>query len=206
MKSMPMSAHTVLVEEVLQAVVVGLDDEASPPEVRAPVPDRLDEADELALVGGERAVARCHKPTEESDRVALLDQDRAEAERGRVALDDEQLGEVRHGEDGGGRDGGLERCECRSRRVGPREPLLLEQGHQWSSDRPIVVDELAVVACEDEEAAHRSGRAWDWLVMDRLHLGRVHGHTHRGYDMAEVGDGGGAKRTLGALDEELVAA
>uniref|UniRef100_A0A0A8ZTW4 Uncharacterized protein n=1 Tax=Arundo donax TaxID=35708 RepID=A0A0A8ZTW4_ARUDO len=41
-----------LIEEVLQAVVVGLDDEAPPPEIRAPVPYRLDEADELALVGG----------------------------------------------------------------------------------------------------------------------------------------------------------
>jgi hypothetical protein len=41
--------------------------------------------------------------------------------------------------------------------------------------------------------------------MDRLHLGWVHGHTRRGYDMAEVGDGGSTKRALGALDEELVA-
>jgi hypothetical protein len=39
-----------LVEEVLQTVVVGLDDEAPPPEIRPPVSYRLDEADELALV------------------------------------------------------------------------------------------------------------------------------------------------------------
>uniref|UniRef100_A0A0A9H3D4 Uncharacterized protein n=1 Tax=Arundo donax TaxID=35708 RepID=A0A0A9H3D4_ARUDO len=56
--------------------------------------------------------------------MALLDQDRAEAERRRVALDGEQLGEVGHGEDGGGRDGGLERCECRGCRVVPGETLL----------------------------------------------------------------------------------
>jgi hypothetical protein len=55
----------------------------------------LDEADELALVGGQRAVARRHRPAEEGDRMALLDQDRTEAERRRVALDGEQLGEVR---------------------------------------------------------------------------------------------------------------
>jgi hypothetical protein len=41
-----------LIVEVLQAVVVGLDDEAPPPEIRPPVSYRLDEADELALVGG----------------------------------------------------------------------------------------------------------------------------------------------------------
>jgi hypothetical protein len=36
----------------VQAVVVGFDDEAPPPEIRALVPYRMDEADELALVGG----------------------------------------------------------------------------------------------------------------------------------------------------------
>jgi hypothetical protein len=41
-----------LVEEVLQAVVVGLDDEAPSPEIWPPVSYRLDEADELTLVGG----------------------------------------------------------------------------------------------------------------------------------------------------------
>jgi hypothetical protein len=40
-----------LIEEVLQAVVVGFDDEA-PPEIRAPMPYHLDEADELTPVGG----------------------------------------------------------------------------------------------------------------------------------------------------------
>jgi hypothetical protein len=69
-------------------------------------------------------VAQRHKPAEEGDQMALLDQDRAEAERRRVALDGEQLGEVGHGEDGGGRDGGLERCECLGRRVVLGESLL----------------------------------------------------------------------------------
>jgi hypothetical protein len=62
-----------LVEEVLQTVVVGLDDEAPPPEMRPLVLYRLDEADELALICGLRAVARHHMPAEESDRMALLD-------------------------------------------------------------------------------------------------------------------------------------
>jgi hypothetical protein len=41
-----------LVEEVLQAVVVVLDDEAPPLEIQPPVSYRLDEADGLALIGG----------------------------------------------------------------------------------------------------------------------------------------------------------
>ena len=45
-------------------------------------------------------MTRRHRPAKEGDRMALLDQDHAEAERRRVALDGEQLGEVRNGEDG----------------------------------------------------------------------------------------------------------
>ena len=98
-----------LIEEALQAVVVDLDDEAPSPQVRAPVPYGLNEADELALVGGQRALAGRHGPAEEGDQMALLDQDGADGRC--VTLDGEQLGEVGHGEDGGGRDGGLDSGE-----------------------------------------------------------------------------------------------
>jgi len=84
-----------LVEEIFQTVVVCLDDEAPPPEIQPPVPHGLDEADELVLVGGQRAVAGRHWPTEEGDRVVLLSQDRPKPDGRRVALDGEQLGEVR---------------------------------------------------------------------------------------------------------------
>ena len=40
-----------LVQEELQAVVVGADEEPTPLQVRAPVPDGLHQPDELALVG-----------------------------------------------------------------------------------------------------------------------------------------------------------
>jgi hypothetical protein len=40
-----------LVEEELQAVVVGADEEATPPQIWAPMANRLHESDELALVG-----------------------------------------------------------------------------------------------------------------------------------------------------------
>jgi hypothetical protein len=56
--------------------------------------------------------------------MALLDQDRAEAERRRVALDGEQLGEVGHGENVGVRDGGLERCDVATATLSQEKPSL----------------------------------------------------------------------------------
>ena len=41
-----------LVEEVLEAEVVGANQEATSPQVRAPMPDGANEADEVPLVGG----------------------------------------------------------------------------------------------------------------------------------------------------------
>jgi hypothetical protein len=46
-----------LIEQVLQVVVIGLDEEAMALEVRPPVADGLDKADELALIGSEGAVS-----------------------------------------------------------------------------------------------------------------------------------------------------
>jgi hypothetical protein len=45
-----------LVEEVLETEMISLDDEVPSPQVRPPVPDGLDQTDEFALVGGERAM------------------------------------------------------------------------------------------------------------------------------------------------------
>jgi hypothetical protein len=69
-----------LVEEVFQAVVVRLDEEAAPPQVWPPMPNRLDHANELSLVGGQRAVARRYWPAEVCHRVSVLDQDRPKAD------------------------------------------------------------------------------------------------------------------------------
>ena len=69
-----------------------------------------------------------------------------------------------------------------------------------------VVDELAVVAHQVEEAAHSPCQTTRRLVEDSPHFGWIHGDAFRGYHMAEVGDGGGAKRASGALDEEVVLA
>jgi hypothetical protein len=68
-----------LIEQELQVVVIGFDEEATPLEVRPPIANGLDQADELAFVGGEGAVSWRYRPAEERHRVALLDEDRAEA-------------------------------------------------------------------------------------------------------------------------------
>jgi hypothetical protein len=54
-----------LVEEELQAVVVGADEEAPAPDVGAPVPHRLYQADEFPLVSRQLAVASSERAAEE---------------------------------------------------------------------------------------------------------------------------------------------
>ena len=85
-----------LIQQVLEAVVVSLDHEAAPPEVGPPVMDGLDEADQLALRGGESTMSGGHGLAEEGYRVVVLDQHYPEAIGQSVTLDDECLGEVWH--------------------------------------------------------------------------------------------------------------
>jgi hypothetical protein len=120
-----------------------------------------------------------------------------------VTLDDEHLGEVWHGEHRGGGDRGFEDAESLGRRLGPGETILLEERGERCGNGAVVVDELAIVSGQPEEAAHRPRRARHRPVLDGLHLSRVHGNACLGDDVAEVRDGGGAE---GALDEELVVA
>ena len=87
-----------LVEEVLEAVVVRLDDETMPPQVRPLVPHSEDKPYELPLISGEGAMAGRHRPAEEGDRVSLLDKHGPKTIGGRVTLHDEGLGEVRQGQ------------------------------------------------------------------------------------------------------------
>jgi len=96
-----------LVEEVFEAVVVRLDDEATAPKIRPPVPHRLDETNQLAFICGEGAVTGSDGSAEEGDRVAVLNEHRAKPMRRGVAFDDEDLGKVRHGEYRGAGDRGL---------------------------------------------------------------------------------------------------
>jgi hypothetical protein len=59
-----------LVQQVLEAVVVGFDDEPASPKVWPPVSDRQDEADELPFVSRQRLMPGCDSPAEECDGVA----------------------------------------------------------------------------------------------------------------------------------------
>jgi hypothetical protein len=97
-----------LVQQILEAIMIGLDEEAAPPQIQPPVPHSMDEPDELPLIGGECAMTGCNGSAEERDRVVVLNQHGPEPLRRGVTLDGELLGEVRHGEDRGRGDRGFE--------------------------------------------------------------------------------------------------
>jgi len=61
-----------LVEEEAKTPVIRAHHETAPPQVRAPMPNRLDEPDQLALVGSELGVTRRDGPAEERDRPSAL--------------------------------------------------------------------------------------------------------------------------------------
>ena len=84
-----------LVEEVFEAPVVRANRECPPPQVRAPVSDSFDEADQLALVRWQFGVLWGQRSAEESQRPIALVKDGTEAGAGGVAVDEETLGEVR---------------------------------------------------------------------------------------------------------------
>jgi hypothetical protein len=65
------------------------------------MPNHLYKADELSLVRGESMVLRGNRPAKEGDRMHILNQDGAEAMGRCIALDKEELGKVRHGENWG---------------------------------------------------------------------------------------------------------
>jgi len=136
-----------LVEEVLEAVVVRLDDEAASPKVQALVTYGEDEADQLPLISRQRAMVGGHRPTEERDGVAVLDEYRPEAIRGRITLHDEGLGEVRERQHRCRRHSPFEGEESRVGVVVPGETFLLQECSQGRSYGAEVVDEFPVVAC-----------------------------------------------------------
>lgn len=90
--------------------------------------------------------------------------------------------------------------------VVPGEALLFEERRKWSRDRAVVVDELAVVPREAEEAADGARGAGHRPSVDGLYLGWVHSDARGGDDVAKVGDRGHPERALGEFDEELVLA
>ena len=89
------NSREALVEEMLQAAVVGSDGERPRPEVRPLVTDGLDEADELPLVSGQLGLLWRHGAAEEGNGPWALVEDRSEPGSGGVAVDNELTAEVR---------------------------------------------------------------------------------------------------------------
>lgn len=107
--------------------MIRLDDEAVVPEVQMPVAHGVDQTDELVLISSEGSVPMCDGSAKEGDRMPLLYEHGAKPMGGRIALDDEGLGEVRHGKDQSRGDRGLECREGCGHLLALGEPLLLEE-------------------------------------------------------------------------------
>jgi len=64
-----------LIQHVLQRKMIGTNDETMTPKVGSPVPDRLNQADELALISSHLQVARREGLAEEGQGSGALMQD-----------------------------------------------------------------------------------------------------------------------------------
>lgn len=158
--------------------------ETTPPKIRPPVLDSLDESDQFAFVRRQGAMSWSDGPAEECDGM-VLEQHRTEAVSGRVALDDERPGEVRKREHWRGREGGFESCERRLCRLGPCERVL-EERRQRRCNGAILRDEFAVVSRESQESAERAHRTRARPVKYCPHLGAVHCHPAGRDDVAQI--------------------
>jgi len=116
----------VLMEEELGGVVVCAHHERAGPQIRPPVPHRLDEADEFALIRREFGVLWCHWSTIERDWFTVLMKHDAKARAGSIAVDDEGGVEVQQLQGWTGRERLLEGNEHRFRLTGPAERLAFK--------------------------------------------------------------------------------
>jgi len=83
-----------LIQEKFQAIVVSTHQKPAAPEVRPPVPNRLEKPNQIPLIGGEGSVARRNRVAEEGHGLLVLQEHSAEPVGGRVAHDGELLREV----------------------------------------------------------------------------------------------------------------
>jgi hypothetical protein len=193
-----------LVEEELQDVVVGADEEAPTPEVEALVPHRLYQADELPLVSRQLAMASSERAAEEGQGPLPLVEHGAEARARGVTVDDELPAKVRHLEHWSRRQRPLERREGLHRLWRPSKGLLTEEARERGSVGAEVANELAVVPRKAQEAMNASCRPRLRPGGDRLHLVAIHGDAIGGDDVAQIGHRALAKGALGALDVEAM--
>jgi len=195
-----------LIEDELQQLMVGADDEGAAPQIWAPVANCLSQANELALICSKATVARGQGTAEEGDRTAILMEYRANAGAGSVALNEEALGEVWESQHWRRCEGALERLEgdVRLRRLVER--ILLEQGGERRCDRAEILDEAPVVPGQAKEPAKGSNCRRRWPVQDSLNLVGVHRNTLSRNHMSQVGHKCLTKGALRTLQEQLVLA
>jgi hypothetical protein len=106
--------------------VVGADDEGIRPQIWPPVSDRLDESNELVLIGREFGVVWRHGTTEERNRATALMQHDSEASIEHVAINHERLVEVGKLQNRGRCQRQLQGIEGRHHRRCPPEYLALQ--------------------------------------------------------------------------------
>jgi hypothetical protein len=83
-----------LIQHVFERVMICPHDEGAAPKVRPPVSNRLDQSDELALIGCHLEVRRREGPTEEGEGRAILVKNHAETGPRRVTIDNERRAKV----------------------------------------------------------------------------------------------------------------
>ena len=188
-----------LVEEELEAPVVGSDGERPTPEVRAPMTDSLDQPNELALISWQLGMVRSNWPAEEGNGAITLVQHSAKPSARRIAVHNEPLGEVWKLKERRSDQRSLEGEESRFGLRCPGEGLPLEESSEWRCDTTVPGDKLPVITGEAEESAQRPDRAGLWPRLHRSDLVRIHGDPLSCDNLTEVGHNLFAEGTFGAL-------
>jgi hypothetical protein len=173
------------------------------PEVWSPVAHGKNQPDEFTFIRGEGGMAGDKLAAEERHQTTALMQHCPDAHARCITLHYERLGEdweMKHERHRERRQESVERgVDFRP----PSERILAKQSRERCCDVAVAFNETLVVSSEPQESVHHlDGARWR-PVEHRLHFSAIHGDTHPGDDMAEVGDLALAEFTLGALDEEL---
>ena len=113
-----------LIQYKLQTPVIGMNSEWTPPQVRTPMSDNLDQTDELMLICRQRGMMGGDRPAEEGHHNIPLMEDNTEPCTQHIAVDAEALGEVRKLEQGRRHQRLFEGQECPPSASGVQENAL----------------------------------------------------------------------------------
>ena len=186
--------------------MISVNNKMLPPQVRPPMPNGLDQPYNLALIGNKLVVASSERPAEEGKGSGAPVEDDTKPCARRVAVHREHLVEIRHLQHWRHREGAFQRLEGGLGVVIPSERVSPQETRQRCREDAEVLNKFLFVAGEPQEAPQSPCRTWSRSRRDRRDLVGVHGNPLGGDDMAEVGDGGGPKRTLGTLEVQAVSA